>query len=62
MFRLRHGSGDFPFHVTDSQGLPHLPLTLYACRAWTYHSSAPMKAYFRHLLAFFFRGQNKMKW
>lgn len=53
MFRLRRGSGDFLFHVTDSQGLPHLPLTVYACRADRYHSPATVKAYLRHLLAFF---------
>lgn len=53
MFRLRRGLGDFPFHITDSAGLPHLPLTLYACRAEKYHSSATVKVYLRHLLAFF---------
>ncbi|EAZ3682602.1 site-specific integrase [Salmonella enterica] len=53
MFRLRRGSGDFHFHVTDSQGLPHLTLTVYACRADRYHSPATVKAYLRHLLAFF---------
>ena len=53
MFRLRRGSGDFLFHVTDSQGLPHLSLTVYACRADRYHSPATVKAYLRHLLAFF---------
>ncbi|WP_455811093.1 hypothetical protein [Pseudomonas graminis] len=53
MFRLRHGSNDFPFHVTDPQGLPHLPLTFYACRAENYHSAATVKVYLRHLLEFF---------
>ena len=53
MFRLRRGRGDFLFHVTDSQGLPHLTLTVYACRAERYHSPATVKAYLRHLMAFF---------
>ena len=60
MFRLRRDCGDFLFHVTDSQGLPHLPLTVYMCRADKYHSSATVTAYLRHLLAFFL-GLNKMK-
>ncbi|CND62521.1 tyrosine-type recombinase/integrase [Yersinia pseudotuberculosis] len=53
MFRLRRSNGDFPFHVTDPQGLPHLQLTLYACQAGKYHSAATVKVYLRHLLAFF---------
>jgi len=53
MFRLHRGNEDFPFHVTDPQGLPHLPLTLYACRVGKYHSAATVKAYLRHLLKFF---------
>jgi site-specific recombinase XerD len=53
MFRLRRSNGDFPFHVTDTHGLPHLALTLYACRAGKYHSAITVKAYLRHLLAFF---------
>ena len=53
MFQLHRGNGSFPFHVTDSQGLPHIPLTIYACRAEKYLSPATAKAYIRCLMAFF---------
>jgi len=53
MFRLHRGSSNFPFHITNSLGLPHTELTLYACHAGKYHSANTVKVYVRYLLVFF---------
>ncbi len=60
MFRLHRGSSNFPFHITNSLGLPHTELTLYACHAGKYHSANTVKVYVRYLLVFF-HGQSRTR-
>lgn len=51
-FELRRGGANFPWHVIDAQGSPHLTLTLYACKAFDRHSSKTASTYIRHVIAF----------
>ena len=56
--QVRTASEHFPVHVVDQDGLPHVELTAYACRASGHHSPRTARAYTSDVVALASRAES----